>query len=58
MLPEVAVMFAVWLTVTACAVAKPVAVMVATLVLDEIQLAEFVRSTVPPPWIVPVAINC
>jgi len=58
MLPEVAVMLVVWVTVTACAVARPLASIVAALGLDEFQLTDEVRSTVPPPWIVPVALNC
>ena len=49
MLPEVAVMFVVWVTVTDCAVAKPLASIVAAVGLDEFQVADVVRSTVPPP---------
>lgn len=58
MLPEVAVMFVVWVTVTDCAVAKPLASIVAAVGSDEFQVADVVRSTVPPPWIVPIAVNC
>jgi hypothetical protein len=55
MLPEVAVMRVV---PAATGVAKPVLTMVATAGLDDFQVTALVRSTVPPPLTVPIAVNC
>jgi hypothetical protein len=42
----------------ACAVAKPLLLIVATLLLDELQVTASVMSTVVPSSNVPVAVNC
>jgi hypothetical protein len=54
-LPEVAVMCVV---PVACAVAKPLLPIVATLVSDDFQVTAFVMSTVDPSSSVPMAVNC
>jgi hypothetical protein len=43
---------------TSTAVARPVLLIVATVVLDELQIADAVRSCVLPQPVVPVAVNC
>ena len=53
--PEVAL---TWEVPCAVALARPPAVMVATAVLEDTQVAELVTSTIDPSEYVPVAVNC
>jgi hypothetical protein len=57
-LPDLAVILAVALLLTVFAAASPESSIVATVVFEELQLTESVRSIVLPFWSIPTAVYC
>jgi hypothetical protein len=56
--PDVAVISVLWVELTLCAVARPLLLIVATLVLEDCHVTASVISTVLPSFSVPIALYC